>query len=111
MDREDLIEFEEEIKELFLDGKIKAPVHLAVGSEGPLTDIFKKIKKDDWVFSTHRSQHCSDYTEGLKHILKNVEVIKLTRSKDIFPAYKYALNRKGGKSTLLIEVADLYSNP
>ncbi len=56
-------------------------------------------------------QHCSDYTEGLKHMLKNVKVIKLTRSKDIITAYKYALNRKDGKSTLLIEVADLYSNP
>lgn len=57
MNREDLIEFEEEIKELFLDKRIRAPVHLAVGSEGPLTDIFKKIKKDDWVFSTHRSHY------------------------------------------------------
>jgi len=56
-------------------------------------------------------QHCSDYTEGLKHILKNVKVVKLTRSQDIITAYKYALNRKDGKSTLLIEVADLYSNP
>jgi len=56
-------------------------------------------------------QHCSDYTEGLKHMFKNVQVIKLTRSKDIVPAYKCALNRKDGKSTLLIEVADLYSNP
>lgn len=53
-------------------------------------------------------QHCSDYTEGLKHMLKNVEVIKLTRSKEIFPAYKHALERKDEKSTLLIEVADLY---
>jgi len=57
MDREDLIEFEEEIKELFLNKKIGAPVHLAVGSEDPLVDIFKKIKKDDWVFSTHRSHY------------------------------------------------------
>ncbi len=56
-------------------------------------------------------QHCSDYTEELKYMLKNVKVIKLTRSKDIVPAYKYALNRKDGKSTLLIEIADLYSNP
>ena len=56
-------------------------------------------------------QHCSDYTDGLRHMLKNVEVIKLTRSKDIIPAYTHALKRKDKKSTLLIEVADLYSNP
>lgn len=56
-------------------------------------------------------QHCSDYTEGLKHMLKNVKVVKLAHSQDIITAYKYALNRKDGKSTLLIEVADLYSSP
>lgn len=57
MDREYLIEFEEEMKELFLDGRVMAPVHLAVGSEDSLIDIFKKIRKDDWVFSTHRSHY------------------------------------------------------
>jgi pyruvate/2-oxoglutarate/acetoin dehydrogenase E1 component len=54
-------------------------------------------------------QHCSDYTDALKHMLKNVEVIKLTTSKDIVPSYEYALERKDERSTLLIEVADLYS--
>jgi len=57
MNKEDLIEFEEEIKQLFLDKKIKSPVHLSVGSEEPLIEIFKKIKKDDWVFSAHRSHY------------------------------------------------------
>lgn len=54
-------------------------------------------------------QHCSDYTTALKHMLKNVEVIKLTESKDIVPSYTHALERTDEKSTLLIEVADLYS--
>jgi len=57
MKKEDLVQFEEEIKELFLDKKIRSPVHLAVGSEGPLVKIFKKVKKGDWVFSTHRSHY------------------------------------------------------
>ena len=55
-------------------------------------------------------QHCSDYTEGLRHMLKNIDVIKLTKSRDIVPAYKHALKRKDAKSTILIEVADLYPN-
>ena len=54
---EDLIKFEEEIKELFLQGKIRSPVHLAVGAEKELIKIFKRIKKNDWVFSTHRSHY------------------------------------------------------
>ena len=54
-------------------------------------------------------QHCSDYTETLKCMLKNIDVIKLTEAKDIVPAYQHALERTDGKSTILIEVADFYS--
>jgi len=57
VNKEDLIEFEEEIKRLFLDKRIRSPVHLAVGSEDPLMEIFRKVRKDDWVFSTHRSHY------------------------------------------------------
>ena len=35
-------------------------------------------------------QQCSDYTDGFRHMLKTIEVIKLTRSKDIIPAYVHA---------------------
>lgn len=54
-------------------------------------------------------QHCSDYTDVLRCALKNVEVVKLTESKKIVPSYKRALDEISNKSTLLIEVADLYS--
>jgi len=57
LSKKDLIEFEEEIKQLFLDAKIKAPVHLSVGSEKELIEIFKHINPNDWVFSTHRSHY------------------------------------------------------
>ena len=43
-------------------------------------------------------------------MLKNIEVIKLNNSKDIIPAYERALEETNNKSTLLIEVADFYSN-
>ena len=52
---QELIKFEEEIGALFLEGKIRAPVHLSGGNERQLVDIFKAVKPDDWVFSTHRS--------------------------------------------------------
>lgn len=57
MNKQDLIQFEEEIKGLFLDGRIRAPVHLSRGNEEPLIEIFKQIRKEDWVFSTHRSHY------------------------------------------------------
>ena len=53
----DLINFEEEIKELYEKGKIKAPIHLSGNNEKELIKIFKKIKKKDWVFSTWRNHY------------------------------------------------------
>ena len=55
MNREELIQFEDEIGELYLEGQIKSPVHLSKGNEDQLIEIFKMVKPDDWVFSTHRS--------------------------------------------------------
>ena len=57
MDKETLIKFEEEIKELFLERQISSPVHLSRGNEDQLIDIFKQVKREDWVFSTHRSHY------------------------------------------------------
>jgi pyruvate/2-oxoglutarate/acetoin dehydrogenase E1 component len=52
-------------------------------------------------------QHCSDYTEALKILLKDIDVVKLEKAEEIVPAYKRAL--ESSKSTLLIEIADLYN--
>ena len=57
LDSASLIQFEEEIKDLFLEGKIHAPVHLSQGNEDDLIQIFSEIKAEDWVFSTHRSHY------------------------------------------------------
>ncbi len=57
--KEELIQFEKEIEDLFLDRKILSPIHLSKGNEDELIEVFKryKINKSDWVFSTHRSHH------------------------------------------------------
>lgn len=52
-----LINFEDEIKEIYLNGRIKAPVHFSGGNEKQLIEIFKEVQLDDWVFSTHRSHY------------------------------------------------------
>ena len=57
IETKDLIQFSEEIKDLFLVGEIHAPIHLSVGSEDALIEIFKDIRPQDWVFSTHRSHY------------------------------------------------------
>ena len=53
--KEELIQFEKEISELFLDKQIRVPVHLSGGNESQLISIFKNIHEDDWVLSTHRN--------------------------------------------------------
>jgi pyruvate/2-oxoglutarate/acetoin dehydrogenase E1 component len=51
-------------------------------------------------------QHCGDFTEAFRMLLNNVEVIKLEKSEQVFPAYQKALERQDGQSTLLIEMGD-----
>ena len=50
-----LINFENKIANLFNRAKIKAPIHLYSNNEDKLVKIFKKIKKNDWVFCSWRS--------------------------------------------------------
>jgi len=57
MTKEELIQFEDQIIELFLDKKIRAPVHLSRGNEEQLIEIFKEVNSEDYVFSTHRSHY------------------------------------------------------
>jgi pyruvate dehydrogenase E1 component alpha subunit len=57
LNKNDLINFELEIKKLYENGKIKAPIHLSGNNEHQLIEIFKKIKKNDWVFSTWRNHY------------------------------------------------------
>jgi TPP-dependent pyruvate/acetoin dehydrogenase alpha subunit len=54
---EELIHFENKIVKSWDAGKIRGPVHLSGGNEKPLIEIFKRISKNDWVFSTWRSHY------------------------------------------------------
>ena len=45
MNKQDLIDFEENIADQFNKSKIKAPVHLYSGNEEEMISIFKDIKK------------------------------------------------------------------
>ncbi len=75
MEKDELITFETEIKDIFLDGQIKAPIHLSGGNEDALIRIFKDIKPDDWVFSTHRS-HYHALLKGIPKEWIRDEIIK-----------------------------------
>jgi len=58
MNKEELIAFEEGLKTLWHEGKIKCPHHFCGGNEDVLIKYFKDhVGPKDWVFSTHRSAY------------------------------------------------------
>ena len=54
---EELIQFEEEIVQMYREGKIKAPLHLSGGNESEIIEIFKEVNQDDFLFTTYRSHY------------------------------------------------------
>ena len=54
-------------------------------------------------------QHVGDFTDPFRMMLRNVEVIRLDEPEMIFEAYQKAYERDDGKSTLLVEWGDYYS--
>ncbi|MCH8945304.1 MAG: hypothetical protein IIA85_00055 [Nanoarchaeota archaeon] len=70
-----LIAFEERIAGIYEKGRIHAPIHLSKGNEDYLIDIFKDVKKDDWVFSTWRNHHHA-LLKGISEETLESEIIK-----------------------------------
>ncbi len=56
-DKHGLIQFERKMADHWESGKVRGPIHLSGGNEDELIEIFKRIKKTDWVFSTWRSHY------------------------------------------------------
>jgi pyruvate dehydrogenase E1 component alpha subunit len=57
MNKEELVQFEEDIASTFNQGLIKAPIHLYFGNEKEMIEVFKNINADDWVFCSWRSHY------------------------------------------------------
>ena len=53
------------------------------------------------------AQHTQDFTESIKSMLTDTEVIELKEPEDVFDSFVYAYNRNG--STVIVEWGDYYS--
>ncbi len=105
MNKLDLIKFELDIKNLYEAKKIKAPIHLSGNNEDKLIKIFKKINKNDWVFSSWRS-HYHALLHGIKKSDIKNQIIK-GRSMSIcskFPRF-YSSSIVGGTLSIALGVA------
>ena len=57
LNKNDLVEFENEIADLFNNKMIKAPIHLDQGCEEQLLEIFKEIDETDFICCSWRSHY------------------------------------------------------
>ena len=72
----------------------KVIIRTGIGSERPLHP---------------QAQHVGDFSEGLSKMVQNIEIILLEEPAQIYPAYEKAYTRTDGKSTVLVEYGDYYS--
>lgn len=58
IDRQSLLDFTAEVSARFVAGEIPGPIHLNSDTQiDPLLDIFRDIKRTDWVLGTWRSMY------------------------------------------------------
>ncbi len=87
MNKEELKNFEAEVADAFNNAKIRAPIHLHGNNEEQLINIFKSIKKDDWVFSSWRSHyHC--LLKGVPQKVLFKDILEGKSITLIYPEYK-----------------------
>lgn len=72
----------------------KVIIRTGIGSERPLHP---------------QHQHVGDFTEALQLMCKNIDIVRLDEPEQIFAAYRQALEREDGRSTLLVEWGDYHS--
>ena len=105
MDKKKLISFEDKIAKLFNNGKIRAPIHLYYGNEDQMINIFKKIKKNDWIFCSWRS-HYQCLLKGVPEKKLINEIIKGKSISLCFPEYKiYSSAIVGGNVPIAVGAA------
>lgn len=86
MNKSKLIQFENNIAQLFNNAKIKAPIHLYSNNEDDLIKIFKKVKKNDWVFCSWRS-HYQCLLKGVPPKIVEKEILNGKSISLCFPEY------------------------
>lgn len=123
MTKQDLINFENKIVQHYRNNKIPFLFHLSGGNEDQLIEIFKDIKRDDYVFSNHRG-HYHALLHGIEpevvedHILNGRSMFIYDRKRNYFTTaiiggapgiaagVAYALKKKGSTQHVWCFVGD-----
>jgi TPP-dependent pyruvate/acetoin dehydrogenase alpha subunit len=84
---EQLIDFETDIAAEFNAGHIRAPVHLYVGNEQAMIELFGQINEDDWVLCSWRS-HYQCLLKGVPPMELKQEILAGRSISLCFPEYR-----------------------
>jgi pyruvate dehydrogenase E1 component alpha subunit len=106
MNKQELIDFETEIGNLFNAAKIRAPIHLYANNEENITKVFEKIDiEKDWVCCTWRNH----YQALLKGIPPDLLKEKIIQGKSMImnlPEYKFICSSiVGGIPSIAVGIA------
>jgi pyruvate dehydrogenase E1 component alpha subunit len=86
--KQDLISFEQNIENLYKEAKIRGPIHLRNGNEDNLIDIFKLIKKEDYVYSTW-ANHLHALLKGIPKDKVEARILESQSMAMNFPDYRF----------------------
>jgi TPP-dependent pyruvate/acetoin dehydrogenase alpha subunit len=87
LNREDLIQFENEIADLFNAKRIHAPVHLYYGNEDQMIEVFRDIGPEDWLMCSWRS-HYQCLLKGVPRERLRAEILAGRSISLCFPEYR-----------------------
>ncbi len=87
--KEQLEQFELDVKAEWETGSVLGPVHLSKGNEEQLIEIFQYVHPDDWVFSTWRN-HYHALLHGVPEEWLMDEIIRGRSMKIMNKDYKFA---------------------
>ena len=88
--KEELLVFEDDIRQHFLKGEIRYPVHFSQGNEDALIKVFKEnnIGLNDWVFASHRN-HYSALLKGIPKEWLKEQILKGNSMHIMSKEYKF----------------------
>lgn len=73
--KEDLVNFEQSIADIYNEGKIKSPIHLQSNCFDQLIDIFQHIKDEDWCLGSWRF-HAETLLKGVSPELLKEKILE-----------------------------------
>ncbi len=124
MDKQELIDFENDIEEIYKSGAIRGVIHLRDGGEDDLIEIFKSIKSDDYVFSTW-ANHRHALLKGIPKELVKQRILDGKSMEMSFQDYKFycsaivggigpiatgvalGIKKKGGSNHVYVMIGDM----